>query len=265
MRGRLRDGRAGAPPHLSVRVIVVGCAAAWGQGAGAASSCYLVEDGDTAIVLDMGQGAFAALSALRPPASLAAVLVSHGHADHCVDLIPLRHHLRYEAVAAPGSIALHAPEGLRERFDAFTGETGFLADLRFVPLLPGELRIGTLAVTVGPVTHVPGSFGFRVGAAMDRPGLVYSGDCGDPADVAALIRAGDSVICEASFGAGPVPPGVPHLDAGGAAAAARLGKAARLVLTHLQAGTAPNAARASARAGFDGDVVLARPGLVLDL
>ena len=248
-----------------MRVTVVGCAAAWSHGADAASSCYLVEEGDTAIALDLGQGSFAALSALRPAASLAAVLVSHGHADHCVDLIPLRHHLRYEATTSPGRIELHAPDGLPERFDAFAGEERFLADLRFVPLAPGERRVGTLAVTVGPVAHIAGSFGFRVAGSPERPGLVYSGDCGDPADVAALVRAGDTVICEASFGVGPVPTGVPHLDAAGAAAAARAGAAARLVLTHLQAGTVPEAALDAARTIFRGETLLARPGLRLEL
>ena len=252
-----------------MRLTVVGCAAAWGRGAEAASSCYLVEAGDTAIVLDLGQGAFARLATLRRPESLAAILVSHSHADHCVDLVPLRHYLRYEARATAGTVALHAPADLPARFDALTGESGFLDDLAFSPVAPGELRFGPLRVTAARVAHTDDSYAFRVvedgaddGAAS---ALVYSGDCGDPADLIPLLRPGDTLLAEASFGAGPVPAGVPHLGAAGAAQAARDGGAARLLLTHLQPDVDPEVALERASALFPGETALARPTLALDM
>lgn len=249
-----------------MRLTIVGCAAAWGRGPEAASSCYLVESADAALVLDLGQGSFARLAALRRPESLAAVVVSHAHADHCVDLIPLRHYLRYEAGAAPGTVALHAPAGLPARFDAFTGDAGFLADLPFTALEPGEMQFGDLSVQVGRVSHTADSFAFRVGERGSAgAGLVYSGDCGDPAELVPLLRPGDTLLAEASFGAGPVPPGVPHLDAEGAARAASDGGAGRLVLTHIQAGTDARAALDRARGIFTGEAVLARPRLRLEL
>ena len=248
-----------------MRLTVVGCAAAWGRGAEAASSCYLVESGETAIALDLGQGAFAHLATLRAPESLAAVLVSHSHADHCVDLIPLRHYLRYEARATAGTVALHAPADLPARFDALTGESGFLDDLAFSPVAPGELRFGPLRVTAARVAHTDDSYAFRVAEDGTVAGLVYSGDCGDPGDLVKLLRPGDTLLAEASFGAGPVPPGVAHLDAAGAAEAARDGGAARLLLTHLQPGVDPGAALERAAALFPGEIALARPTLALDM
>ncbi len=248
-----------------MRLTVVGCAAAWGRGADAASSCYLVEAGDTAIALDLGQGSFARLATLRPPESLAAVLVSHSHADHCIDLVPLRHYLRYEAGAPAGTVALHAPADLPARIDALAGENGFLADLAFTPLAPGERRFGPLRVTAARVAHTAESFAFRV-AENDAPaGIVYSGDCGDPRDLVPLIGPGDTLVAEASFGAGPVLPGVAHLDAAGAALAARDGGAARLVLTHMQPGSDPADAVERASALFRGGIALARPGMTLDM
>jgi len=248
-----------------VRLTVVGCAAAWGRGAEAASSCYLVEAGDTAIVLDLGQGAFARLATLRRPESLAAILVSHSHADHCVDLVPLRHYLRYEARATAGTVALHAPADLPARFDALTGESGFLDDLAFSPVAPGELRFGPLRVTAARVAHTDDSYAFRVAEDGTVAGLVYSGDCGDPGDLVKLLRPGDTLLAEASFGAGPVPAGVAHLDAAGAAEAARDGGAARLLLTHLQPDVDPGAAQERAAALFPGEIALARPTLALDV
>ena len=55
----------------------------------------IVEQGDTAVLLDMGQGSFASLWRYMSPAKVSAVVISHMHADHNVDLVPLRHWARY--------------------------------------------------------------------------------------------------------------------------------------------------------------------------
>lgn len=249
-----------------MRLTIVGCAAAWGRGPEPASSCYLVESADAALVLDLGQGSFARLAALRPPETLAAVAISHAHADHCVDLIPLRHYLRYEARVAPGTVALHGPAGLPARFEAFTGEAGFLADLPFTALEPGEAQFEGLSLRVARISHTADSFAFRVAERGSAgAGLVYSGDCGDPAELLPLLRPGDTLLSEASFGAGPVPPGVRHLGAEDAARAATEGGASRLILTHIQADMDAGDALDRAREIFVGEAVLARPGLRMDL
>jgi ribonuclease BN (tRNA processing enzyme) len=249
-----------------VRLTVVGCAAAWGRGPEGASSCYLVETADGALVLDLGQGSFARLAALRSPETLTAVAISHPHPDHCVDLIPLRHYLRYDARAAAGTVAVHGPAGLPARFDAFTGEAGFLADLPFTALEPGEIEFGGLSLAVGRVSHTADSFAFRIGERGSAgAGLVYSGDCGDSAELVPLLRAGDTLLSEASFGASRVPPGVPHLGAEDAARAASEGGARRLILTHIQPDADAHAALDRARGLFAGETLLARPDLRVDL
>ena len=250
-----------------MRLTVIGAAAAWARPGEAASSCYLVEHGDTAILLDMGQGAFAALRARRAPESLAAVFVSHPHPDHCVDLIPLRHYLRYEAAPAAETIALHAPSGLAERFDALFAEPDFLRDLRFDALEADERTVGSVRIRVAPVAHTEGSFAFRVATADDEhgPGLVYSGDCGDAGDLVPWIRPGDTLLAEASFGADEVPAGVAHLESRGAARAARDGGAGRLVVTHIQPTVDPDRALEAARSAWDGETLIARPGLELEI
>jgi len=293
----------------SLRLTVVGCAAAWSTLPGRASSCYLVEIGDDALVLDMGQGSFSLLAARRDPGSLRAVLISHLHADHCIDLIPLRHYLKYAAprgaartsggtsarvkpqtVAMAGPhqerphqehppqedprdarLELHGPVDLPARFDDFAREAHLLAPLAFHPLVSGPLRLGPFDITVGRVTHAERSFAFRVaparraGERRGPPGLVYSGDCGDPADLVPLVRPGDTLLAEAYWGAGPGVPEAHHLDAAGAARAASEGGAARLVITHLQDGFSASAARRAARAFFGGEILVAKPGLVVEV
>ena len=48
------------------------------------------------MVLDIGQGAFPGLVRRIEPATLEGIVVSHLHPDHFVDLVPLRHYLRYQ-------------------------------------------------------------------------------------------------------------------------------------------------------------------------
>ncbi len=273
-----------------LRLTVLGSAAAWTSRTGHASSCYMLEAGEEAIALDLGQGAFAALAANRDPASLRAVFVSHLHPDHGVDLVPLRHYLLY-GCEPPATVELHAPSDIRRRYDVLAGESAFLAPLPGPPLTPGPRIVGRFEVTVMPVTHIEESYAFRVarhthvaadptsgrisaaaaepadggGSAHPGAGLVYSGDCGRWEDLVPLVHPGDTLLCEAFLGAGDPIPGLAHLTAFEAAHAARAGGAARLVLTHLRDGVDGETAVEAARSIFRGDVHLAAPGLRLTI
>jgi len=253
---------AGADP---LRLTVIGCAPAWVRGPGQPSSCYLVEGAGSAIVLDLGQGALGPLHAVRDPLTLDAIAISHLHPDHHVDLVALRHLLRWGTLP-PARLALLAPPLIAERYDAFLGEGGFLgASFDIATVTAGTRTIGGLAVTAGPVRHAAGSHGYRVARAdaPDAPGLVYSGDCGAWEDLLPLLRPGDTLLTEAFWGAEPADPGAAHLTADDAARAAVAGGAARLVLTHLGVEHDPAAALAAARARFPGPTMLAHPGLVV--
>ncbi len=257
----MRDGN-----RLSLTI--VGCAAAWSRVPGRASSSYLVELGapgdpaSPAILLDLGQGSFAALSGYRDPATLGGVLISHVHPDHCIDLVPLRLYLRYGCQPAR-TTRLLGPAELRRRFDGLTNDTDFLCDLPGDPLAPGDIKVGRFAVSVAPVLHVGPSFAFRVSDAADPsgPGLVYSGDCGRAADLLALAKPGDTLLVEASHGAEPVIEGPNHLNAADAAWVARAADAGRLVITHILDDVDQAAALALARERFPSETLLAAPGL----
>jgi ribonuclease BN (tRNA processing enzyme) len=250
-----------------VKLTVVGPAAAYTSISGRASSCYLVEHGGTAIVLDFGQGSFSELWRYRSPATVAAVFISHMHADHNVDLIPLRHWVRFENRGY--GPALFGPAELRRRFGDFQADPEFLSDLTGQSLEPREFAAGDLRVEARRVTHIPDSFAFRVGpadAAADasEPGLVYSGDCGVPTDLLPLVRIGDTLLCEAAFGTLREAPGI-HLTASEAGSVAARGQAARLLLTHLLDRNDASEALRAARREFDGSVELAEPGMAVDI
>ena len=169
-----------------------------------------------ALCLDMGQGAFAGLAGRLEPADLAGIVISHLHPDHFVDLVALRHYLRYE-FDPPRRLRVIAPAGLAGRLDGVTGEADFAGgSFEIEDRGEGHVQVGPFDIESRRVTHTADSFATRVriaGApATDGPALVYSGDCGRAADLAPLIRPGDVLLSEVAFGPGPVPVPDLHLD-----------------------------------------------------
>ena len=77
-----------------MRVTVLGKSPSW-QDAGGACSGYLIEEGDTAVLLDCGNGVFCKLRRYRDYVAVDAVVLSHLHADHFLDLVPFSYALTY--------------------------------------------------------------------------------------------------------------------------------------------------------------------------
>lgn len=243
-----------------MRLTVVGAGPAYSDARGAVGACYLVRSGDGAIALDLGHGAFAGLAARIPPERLESVVISHLHPDHFVDLVPLRHYLRYH-VQPVGRVRVDAHPDLADRLDALHAEPGFTTGaLDVIALEPGVRRLGAFTLEAARVTHTQDSFGFRVSGGPSTPGLVYSGDVGVAEDLRPLVRPGDPLLIEVSFGPGPVPPGAAHLDGPAVGALASGTAAGRVLLTHLLMGRDPAATIASVEARFEGPVELVEPG-----
>jgi ribonuclease BN (tRNA processing enzyme) len=246
-----------------MKLTVVGCAPAYATKPGQASSCYLVEHGDTSVVLDLGQGSFADLWRYRDPDRVSAIVISHLHGDHCVDLIPLRHFIKFER--AGRGPALYGPPDLRSRFGAFQVDPEFFADLGGGQLEEGTFRVGDLDIEARRVTHIPDSFAFRVApAGVSGPGLVYSGDCGVAEDLLPLVRPGDTLLCEAGFGLTRDAPGI-HLTAEEAASVAERGAADTLILTHVHNRFNRAEVLEAARSNTSADVEFADPGTNADI
>ena len=243
-----------------MRLTVVGAGPAYSDDPASLGACYLVRSGDRAIALDLGHGAFAGLAARFPPERLETVAISHLHPDHFVDLVPLRHYLRYH-LAPPRRLRVDAHPDLLSRIDGLHDEPGFaLASLDVVPLEAGVREVGPFELEAARVAHTSDSFGFRVSDQPGKPGLVYSGDVGDATDLRPLLRPGDTLLVEVSFGPGPVPPGAMHLDGPAVGALAAAVGAGRVLLTHLLMGHDPAATVQSVRAVYQGPVELVAPG-----
>ena len=247
-----------------MRLTVLGAGPAYTDRQGASGACYLVADEGTHVLLDLGQGSFPRIFPHVAPEDLAAVVVSHLHPDHFIDLVPMRHYLRYEFEPARRMRVL-GPVALADRLDALHAEPGFAtAALDTERLGDAPDRIGALRLEARLVAHTEESYGVRVAGAAG-PGLVYSGDCGRADDLVPLIRPGDVLLAEVSFGPGPGPAGVLHLDGPAVGHLAAATGAGRVLLTHLLMGRDPEATIASVRASYGGPVELVWPGTRIEI
>lgn len=241
--------------------VVGGCGAYPGDGQ--PCSGYVVEEGGFSLLIDPGYGVATALS--RPDAPrFDAVLVSHGHPDHCADLNPL---LRARVLAAegPGPLPVHALPGALDAVLALDRPEWLEGAIELHEFEAGdELSIGPLRIRTAPLPHPRPNAGFRITAG--GASLVYTGDCGPSDELVRLAENADLLLAEATFA-----DEVPEETRGALSSGRDVGRQAaeagvrRLVLTHLQPGTDAEAARRAAREAFDGPLEVARPGLVVEV
>ena len=97
----------------SMELTVLGCSGSYGGPAGGACSGYLVRGGATALWVDCGNGTFAQPAAARRVEDLDAVVITHEHPDHCVDIYGLHVLMRY-GLEREG-LPVFAPEGVEKQ------------------------------------------------------------------------------------------------------------------------------------------------------
>ena len=133
---------------------------------GGGCSSYLIEDGDTRILLDCGSGALSRLRAIDPelPLSLDAIVLSHLHGDHAGEIDLFRYMLEFGMLKSPLKVFSPETEQLRYPvFDAVQSSDGSTA------------KVGSLSLRFTAVRHAVPTVGVRV---ADEAGhsLFYTGD-----------------------------------------------------------------------------------------
>lgn len=232
---------------------------------GRASSGYVLRYVGHTLAIDFGTGAFARLRERLEPTQLDAVVISHMHADHFLDLVPLRYALRYEMRRArplpvylpPGGIEIAKAIGnpLKEDADFYDG---VFALHEYSPDLP--LAVGGCTIGFARTVHYIPAYAMRVdtGAGV----LGYSADTAPCAEVPELVRGAELFLCETALGASGKEDGRRgHLNAHEAGEMARLAGARRLVLTHYNAKANPQLLREAAAQAFSGEITVADDGM----
>lgn len=239
---------------------------------GEACAGYLVEGGGTRVMLDAGPGTVANLLRRHQPAELDAVLISHMHTDHFLDLVTLRYAYPWRHPATP-KLRVILPPGAVEQMAHMARGAGFpdFFDKSFAMAEhDGErpIEIGGLRFEPGAMQHFVPTWGFRITAhgtgEEDSRLLVYPADSAPCGSLSDLADGADLLLCEAALrtladDAAP-PEARGHLLPDEAGELAARAGARRLLLTHLPIGPDdPGSwALAEAQRTFRGEVEVAR-------
>lgn len=256
-----------------MRLTILGCSGSM-SSPDSASSSYMVQAEDAgrtySVVLDLGSGAMGQLLRHQDPTTVDAVLLSHLHADHVVDLAAMHVYLQYGPAGPQPPMPVHGPAGTTERIRQLCGDEGCDSQFAVSTWRPGHaLVVGPISIEVFEVRHPVTAYALRLtGPSEDgsrQVVLTYTGDTDTCDGVIEAARGADLLLSEAAFHEdGPAIRGL-HLTGRRAGEVATAATARHLVLTHLQPWTPAEVVRAEALSAYDGPVDLAAPGAIWTL
>lgn len=227
---------------------------------GRPASGYLVEHDGTRVWCDAGPGTFLALPIDNQLVD--AIVLSHEHPDHCLDLITAFHAFRY-GERTRSHVPVYCPSSVSQKVLRFVDdhEDGAMAEtFDFNAVDDGdEVQVGGIKISFRRSDHsVP-----TVATRWQTNGRVmaYSADTGPEGDWMRAAEGADLFLCEASYQGKPGLSAYPyHLTAGEAGRIAREVGAKHLMLTHIPPHLDPSRSVAEAEVPFDRPVELAVPG-----
>ncbi len=235
---------------MTLSLTVLGCSGTYAAPGGACSG-YLVRSAASTVLVDCGPGTLANLQEHVSLLDLDAVVVTHEHPDHWLELPVMRNALKYGVrrtgvplFTTAGTLELGRPFGLAP--GAFTAAT--IAD-------GDSVQVGDLVFRFFRTDHPVETLAVRVDCGDESVG--YSSDTGPGWSCEALGEGLDLLVAEATFrdgdGNGPV-----HLTARQAGEQARAVGARRLVITHLAPGSDEAGAVAEAADAYGAPVEAAQ-------
>jgi ribonuclease BN (tRNA processing enzyme) len=263
-----------------VRLTILGKSPSW-QDAGGACSGYLVQQDGTTLLLDCGNGVFAKLRQFVDYVDVDAVVLSHLHADHFLDLVPYSYALTYaprqqpvdvppfwKGTDSPAKPVLHAPEGARELFRRVVGAWGNedlienAFELREYSSAD-TLTVGPLGIRFCEVPHFTRTNAVEITCNGTR--ITYGADSSPSEDLVRFARETDLLLVESTLPR-PERSGMRgHMTPGEAGEHARQAGARRVVLTHISDEMDHDWARQEAEQAFGAGVEVAREGATYDV
>jgi ribonuclease BN (tRNA processing enzyme) len=248
-----------------VEVTILGSQGTW-PGPSGQTCGYLVSHDGFHLWVDAGTGTFARLQEHVGIGDIGGMLISHGHPDHFVDIIPAFYARHYGKLGAPG-LPFWSPDGFTDLAALLVSENGrnVMAEAYAFTVAEGgaSFEIGPFHVTPFEMMHVGvKALGYRIEAGGVV--LAYTGDTGPCDEVVDLARHADVFLAEATYqDSSNLMPF--HLSARQAGEIAQRANTRRLVLTHLTPDLDPVISLREAAEAFDGVVDLAITGMVLEV
>ena len=204
-----------------MRLTVLGCNGPYPEAGGACSG-YMIKHRDTRILLDMGSGTLAFLTALTAPEKVDAIILSHLHYAHMSDILPLSFRCAMLGTRIP-VYAPNAPQNVRALLDCPAFEVRDIAQ---------GGQIGSMRFTAMPVRHPVPAYAVRLEA--EDGVFCYTGDTNTCEGLEDFAKNCKLLLADACFTDALWNENLPHLSARKAAELARDAQAERLILTHFR-------------------------------
>ncbi|HEY4600883.1 MAG TPA: MBL fold metallo-hydrolase [Cerasibacillus sp.] len=236
----------------------------WGAfpRANEATSCYLVQDEDTRIVLDCGSGALSRLQNYVQLNELDAVFISHTHADHIADIYCLEYAMLVQRQLGnrktPLDVYIYTDE---LRTLPFT----FPEALNIQQLhVTDRIQVGSLSVTFSENVHDIPCCSMKV---TNRTGqtLVYSGDTGYTDTLIQFAKGVDVLLIECSLYMKQQGLIKGHLASNEVGKIAQQANVKHVVLTHFPHYGHLNRLREEVRLFYKKKITYAKEGLTITL
>lgn len=199
--------------------------------AGGACSGYLIQKGNTKILIDCGNGVLANLQRVIRFEDLDAILLTHLHSDHMSDMMVLRYAVQIKANRGQMDrlLDVYAPAEPQEEYVRLDIKNAY----RLKPISEDlVLHFGCLTVTFREMTHPVKTFAVAITDGEKR--FVFSGDTNWNESIIEFGKGADLLMLDAGLMAkDKTGANVPHLTAGECGRIAKEAGAKRLLLTHF--------------------------------
>jgi ribonuclease BN (tRNA processing enzyme) len=258
-----------------MRLTVLGKSPSW-QDADGACSGYLLEDDGAMVLIDCGNGVFGKLRHFADYVDVDAVVLSHMHADHFLDLIPFSYALTYgprgqeNGEGAPARPRLVCPPGARDVLRRVVGAWGKEDLVESAFAIEGyeagsTVEVGPLRISFHPVPHFIDAYGISVESATGASRLVYGGDSGPAEELVELARGADLLLVEATLPQPETNGDRGHQTPEEAGEQARDAGVKKVVITHISDELDQDDARRRASKAFGASVEVAREGAIYEI
>ncbi len=248
-----------------MRLTVLGASGTW-PNPDTATSGYLVQHDGFNLWMDAGTGTLANLQHHIDLSEIDAIVISHEHPDHFVDLYPCFYAWHYGELGRPG-LPVFVPTDFTQKLAdvvSIDSQVVMRTAFSFSEVTPGEaFEIGPFRVQTQPMAHLGlAALGFRI--AADGTVLMYTGDTGPTHHVEDLARNADLLLAEATWqDRDDLLPF--HMSSRQAAIHAREAGVAALVLTHIWPTLDHDLSREQAAEEYGGPIAAAAEGLVFEV
>ncbi|UCF88379.1 MAG: MBL fold metallo-hydrolase [bacterium] len=234
--------------------------------------CHLIRGEGRTVVVDLGPGSIWGLArhgrVHLPDVEL--LLFTHLHMDHCADLAPFLFALRSRELSRTAPLWILGPEGMRDHYGKLQATWEKRVEPAGYELLIDEWAGSAVnwkgwLLDAAPTSHGVPNLAWRIDSEGGGGcGVVLTGDGESTDELIQLARRADHVlVAESAAAPGEVLEG--HMNPGQAGDLARQCGSRMLVLCHINPGAGVEAILRESMAFYDGEVVVAEDGMVVEV